>query len=31
MLEYNYNRLDRDKYGEDSNFNTIQGRVQFTF
>ena len=31
MLEYNYNHLDRDRFGQDSNFNTIQGRVQFTF
>ncbi len=31
MLEYNYNHLSRDKYTEDKNFNTIQGRLQFTF
>lgn len=31
MLEYNYNHLSRDKYTDDTNFNTVQGRLQFTF
>lgn len=31
MLEYNYNHLDRDKYMNDSNFHTIQGRLMFSF
>lgn len=31
LLEYTYNRLDRDKYQYDKNIHTVQARLMFSF